>query len=75
MSIPPWYRTEALIWLFTGLPFQFFFTDFNGIPFLSLPDLPGPNGLSVGPWLLLIVFLYHPILMGPVAIWQSRLSK
>ena len=77
MSIPRWYRTECLVWLVTGLPLQFFFTAFNGLSFFTLPDLPGPNGShSAIFWLVLLVVLYHPVFMLPIAIWDgSRKAK
>ena len=75
MKIPRWYLVECLIWLGTGLPFQFLFTDFNGIPFFSMPDLPGGNGPSVGQWMFLMALLYHPALMAPVALWHSWTSR
>ena len=71
MKVPRWYLVEWAIWLCTGLPFQWFYTAFNGLPFFSLPDAPGSNGPSVGLWLFAILFLYHPVLMAPVAFWQS----
>ena len=71
MKIPRWYLVECLIWLVTGLPFQWFFTAFNGLPFLSTPDLPGPDGLSLGQWIFVTALLYHPAFMAPVALWQS----
>ena len=71
MKVPRWYVVECLIWLGTGLPFQWLFTAFNGIPFFSMPDLPVGNGPSVGMWLFLMLLLYHPFLMAPLAVWQT----
>ena len=71
MKIPNWYRNGCLIWLVTGLPFQWFFTAFNGLSFFSLPDAPGPNGSPLGLWIFAILLLYHPLLLAPVALWQS----
>ena len=71
LIVPRWYRWQLVIWLFSGLPFQWFFTDFNGLPFFSLPDRPGPSGPSTIPWLLAILFLYHPLLSAPIALWES----
>ena len=72
MTIPRWYRIECLVWLFTGLPLQWFFTAFNGLSFFSLPDAPGPNGSTFSVWIPAILFLYHPLFLAPVALWQSR---
>ena len=72
MKLPRWYLAELAIWACTGLPFQWFFTAFNGLSFFSLPDPPGPDGLSLGAWLLAIIFLYHPLLLAPLALWMGR---
>lgn len=71
MKIPHWYRYECLFWLFTGLPFQWFFTAFNGLSFFSLPDAPGPDGSPLGLWMFAILFLYHPLFLAPMALWQA----
>ncbi len=71
MKVPRWYLVEWAIWLCTGLPFQWFFTAFSGLPFFSLPDAPGPDGSPLGLWILAILFLYHPLFLAPVALWQS----
>ena len=71
MTIPRWYKILCLIWLFTGLPLQWFFTAFNGLSFFSLPDAPGPNGSPFGVWILGMLFIYHPIILAPIALWQS----
>jgi hypothetical protein len=70
MRVPQWYLRQLVVWLFTGLPFQWFFTAFNGLSFFSLPDAPGPNGPSLVIWIFAIIFLYHPVLTIPVAIWS-----
>ena len=75
MSIPRWYKIECLIWLFTGLPLQWFFTAFNGLSFFSLPDAPGPDGSPLGLWIFAILFLYHPLFLAPVALWQSSTRR
>jgi len=69
MKLPRWYVWQVAIWSFTGLPFQWFFTAFNGLPFFTLPDAPGPNGPSLLEWVLVALFLYHPVLTAPVALW------
>jgi hypothetical protein len=71
MKIPRWYLWQFAAWLVTGLPFQWFFTAFNGLPFLSFPDAPGHNGPSLPEWVLAMIFLYHPILTAPVAVWSA----
>jgi len=71
VSIPRWYVWECAIWLVTGLPFQWFFTGFNGLSFFSMPDAPGSGGPSLAAWLLALTFLYHPALLAPVAIWSA----
>ena len=71
MRIPIWYKIECIVWLMTGLPFQFFFTDFNGLSFFSLPDSPGTDGPPVIVWLLSLIFLYHPFFTLPFAIWDG----
>ncbi|MBB5714164.1 hypothetical protein [Sphingomonas aerophila] len=71
MKVPRWYVWELAIWLVTGLPFQWFFTAFNGLSFFSLLDAPGPNGPSVPLWLFAVAFLYHPVLLAPAAIWSA----
>lgn len=70
MKIPHWYLWQFVVWLVTGLPFQWVFTAFNGVSFFSLPDLPGTNGPSVPAWVLAMIFLYHPVLSAPVAVWS-----
>lgn len=72
MKIPRWYVWQCAVWLVTGLPFQWFFTAFNGLSFFSLPDAPGPGGPSLPAWVLVMIFLYHPILSAPFAIWLAR---
>lgn len=71
MKIPRWYVWQCALWLVTGLPFQWFFTAFNGLPFLSLPDSPGLGGPSLGEWILAMIFLYHPVLTAPLALWKT----
>lgn len=71
MKIPRWHLWQWAIWVGTGLPFQWFFTAFNGLPFFTLPDAPGPNGPSVAGWVLGAIFLYHPLLLAPLALWQA----
>ncbi|TCT06765.1 hypothetical protein [Aquabacter spiritensis] len=71
MKIPLWYIGQWVIWLFTGLPIQWFFTAFNGLSFLTLPDPPNPDGVSLASWGALLVFLYHPILSAPFAVWWA----
>lgn len=71
MKVPRWYMAESAIWIVTGLPFQWFFTSFNGLAFFSLPDAPGPNGPSLPAWVLELVFIYHPVLSAPFAIWST----
>jgi hypothetical protein len=80
MKIPRWYRWQFAVWLVTGLPFQWFFTAFNGLSFISLPDAPGPDGPSLPAWVLAMTFLYHPLLTAPIAVWSAfshrkRLTK
>lgn len=67
MKIPRWFAAQCGIWLVTGLPFQWVFTSFNGLPFFSLPDPPGPNGPSLPAWVAVMIFLYHPVLSAPLA--------
>lgn len=71
MVVPRWYQLSLKVWCCTGLPLQWFFTAFNGLPFFSLPDAPGPNWSPLPVWLVLIVVLYHPVLTAPVALWHS----
>ena len=71
MTVPRWYRIMLVVWLFTGLPLQWFFTAFNGLPFLSLPDAPGPDGPPILVWLVSMIVLYHPVLTAPVALWHG----
>ncbi|TCT03870.1 hypothetical protein [Aquabacter spiritensis] len=76
MKIPPWYVGQWVVWLFTGLPLQWFFTAFNGLSFFTLPDLPGPDGVSRASWVVTGLLLYHPILSAPLALWLAwRRSK
>ena len=71
MKVPRWYLAECALWTVTGLPFQWLFTSFNGLPFFSLPDAPGPDGPSLPAWVLGLIVLYHPILSAPFAIWSA----
>lgn len=71
MKIPRWYLWQFLVWLVTGLPFQWFFTAFNGLSFFSLPDSPGPDGPPLSAWVLVMILLYHPILTAPIAVWST----
>lgn len=70
-NIPRWYVWQCVIWLFTGLPFQWFFTAFNGLSFFTLPDVPAPAAGGVVHWLLALVFLYHPAMTAPIAFWRA----
>jgi hypothetical protein len=67
MKVPVWHAWQWGIWIFTGLPFQWLMTRFNGLPFFSLPDAPGPGGPSPVEWILVVLFLYHPFLTAPFA--------
>jgi hypothetical protein len=69
MKIPLWHIDQWVLWLFTGLPLQWFFTAFNGLPFFTLPDPPSPDGVSPASWVAMAIFLYHPILLAPLALW------
>ena len=75
MMLPQWYLLELKVWLCTGLPLQWFFTAFNGLPFFSLPDAPGVNGPPVALWAVAILVLYHPILMAPLALWHGWMRR
>lgn len=75
MKIPHWYIVQWAIWLCTGLPFQWLFTAFYGLPFFSLPGWPVAGGSSLGLWVFSILLLYHPFLMTPVALWQSWMRR
>lgn len=75
MVVPRWYRITLVVWLCTGLPLQWFFTAFNGLPFLSLPDAPGADGPPVLVWVVSVIVLYHPALTTPVALWLARTRR
>ena len=73
--MPAWYKLTVGLWAVFVLPFHWFATGFNGLPFLSLPDAPGPYGPSELEWLLYVMVLFAPLLGAPIAFWQFVRGK
>jgi hypothetical protein len=66
MRLPRWYKIEALVWAFTGLPLYVLTALYAG-RWWPIPD-PPYEYLPWWDWLIGFLIMYHAILVLPVAL-------
>lgn len=66
MRLPTWYKRTCAIWVVAAPLFWLFATGFNGLPFLSLPNLAGPSEGAGWQISLVIQLAIYAALLAPL---------